>query len=492
MVIIKWINIFIIVPILLLANLDAVHAATGSLTITYPLQGALFPNDFRSPVFRWQDASSTTSWKITFTPKEPALPYSVTVSEKNWQPDLSTWKVMKQNSVAGDLVINITGFAEGKEQSVATVTIRTSVDAVEAPVFYREVPLPVTEAIKNLTSINWRLGWVNQEEPPRVILEKMEICANCHSFDKNGTVMGMDADFKGDKGAFVLADIRQSTRLEDDGVISWSNVKPEPGVRTFGLFANISPDGRYVASTINDIAVYKMLPEISYSQLFFPVTGQLALYDREQKRYSVLAGADDKKHVQSNPVFSPDGKSLVFIKSELLDKTIPVKDFMERRAFFTYDLYRMPFPNTDAAAPVPVQGASANGMSNYFPKFSPDGKWIVFTQSKGFMIIQPDAQLVIIPAEGGEARVMNCNFKDKMNSWHSFSPNGKWLVFSAKSDGPYTRLWLTHINEHGEDSTPVLLENFVAKDRAANLPEFVNINGDLLHSIINNLSTGKP
>ena len=492
MIQLKWINIFLIVPILLLASLGAAHAATDSLTITYPLQGAFFPGDFRSPVFRWQDTSSATSWRITFISQESTPRFSVTVIEKNWRPDPSTWGTMKQNSVADDLVIHIAGLAEGKEQTGSTVVIRTSADPVEAPVFYREVPLPVTEAIKNLPAISWRLGWVNQEEPPPVILEKMEMCANCHSFDKNGTVMGMDADFKGDKGAYVLADVEKSTRLEDTGVISWSNVKPEPGVRTFGLFANISPDGRYVASTINDIAVYKMLPDKSYSQLFFPVRGQLAVYDRGLNKYSVLAGADDPKYVQTNPVFSPDGKTLVFAKAELLDKSIPVIHFMERKAFFTYDLYRMPFPNPAATEPIPVTGASGNGTSNYFPRFSPDGKWIVFTQSKGFMIIQPDAQLVIIPAEGGEPRVMNCNFAGKMNSWHSFSPNGKWLVFSAKSDGPYTQLWLTHINEDGGDSTPVLLEDFVGPERAANLPEFVNIQGELLHSIVNNLSSDKP
>ncbi|MBU0476316.1 MAG: hypothetical protein KKF62_19375, partial [Bacteroidetes bacterium] len=77
-------------------------------------------------------------------------------------------------------------------------------------------------------------------------------------------------------------------------------------------------------------------------------------------------------------------------------------------------------------------------------------------------------------------------------SWHSFSPNGKWLIYSAKSDGPYTKLWLTHLNENGEDSTPVLLENFTAPDRAANLPEFVNIDESLLQHIRNNLSSDTP
>lgn len=472
--------------------MNVADATPGDLTITYPLQSALFPSDFRSPTFRWDDTSSATGWKISFHYPEPLSPFTVSIHEKKWRPAPSLWAVMKKQAIDADLAITITGVNGGQKTSDSVVTIRASADAVQAPIFFREVPLPVTKALKNLTKIRWRLGWVSEEDPPRVVLEKMEICANCHSFDRNGTVMGIDADFQGDKGAYVLTDIRQDTRFNDDGVISWSTVKPEPGIKTFGLFAKLSPDGRYVASTINDIAVYKMLPEISYSQLFFPVQGQVAIFDRLEKKFSVLAGADDPEYVQSNPVFNPDGDSLVFIRSKRLGREIPVVDFMERKAFYTYDLYRLPFPNADAVAPVAVLGASSNGMSNYFPRFSPDGKWLVFTQSKGFMIIQPDAQLVIIPAEGGEPRVMNCNFEGKMNSWHSFSPNGKWMVYSAKSDGPYTQLWLTHINENGEDSIPVLLEEFTAPDRAANLPEFVNIDASLLHQIINNLSTAKP
>src|ERR1017187_6838874 len=89
------------------------------------------------------------------------------------------------------------------------------------------------------------------------------------------------------------------------------------------------------------------------------------------------------------------------------------------------------------------------------------------------MLLQPDSALYIIPAEGGEARRLKCNTA-RMNSWHSWSPNSRWLVFSSKANSPYTQLFLTHIDEQGESSPPVVLANFTAPDRAANIPEFVN------------------
>jgi len=112
-------------------------------------------------------------------------------------------------------------------------------------------------------------------------------------------------------------------------------------------------------------------------------------------------------------------------------------------------------------------------MSNYFPRHSPDGKWIVFCKAQNYMLLQPDSELYIIPAGGGEARRLRANTK-RMNSWHSFSPNGRWLVFSGKPDSAYTRLFLTHIDEQGESSPAVLLDHLTSPDRAANIPEFVN------------------
>ena len=89
------------------------------------------------------------------------------------------------------------------------------------------------------------------------------------------------------------------------------------------------------------------------------------------------------------------------------------------------------------------------------------------------MLLQPDSQLYIIPAAGGEARRLRCN-TTRMNSWHSWSPNGKWLVFSSKLNGPYTQLFLTHIDAAGNSTPSVVLDRFTAPERAANIPEFVN------------------
>ncbi|MGD0579217.1 MAG: tetratricopeptide repeat protein, partial [Bryobacteraceae bacterium] len=93
-----------------------------------------------------------------------------------------------------------------------------------------------------------------------------------------------------------------------------------------------------------------------------------------------------------------------------------------------------------------------------------------------------DSQLYIVPAAGGEARRMRCN-TPRMNSWHSFSPSGRWLVFSSKARSPYTQMYLTHIDDAGNDTPPILIENSTAANRAVNIPEFVNIPAGGLQTI---------
>jgi tetratricopeptide (TPR) repeat protein len=121
-------------------------------------------------------------------------------------------------------------------------------------------------------------------------------------------------------------------------------------------------------------------------------------------------------------------------------------------------------------------------MSNFFAKFSPDGKWIVFTQAENYMLLMPDSVLYIIPAEGGVPRRLRAN-TSRMNSWHSFSSNGRWLVFSSKANTPYTQLFLTHIDEEGNSTPPVVLDRFTGTYGAANIPEFVPLPADAIAQI---------
>lgn len=371
----------------------------------------------------------------------------------------------------------------------AHVRIRTSKDKVGDSIMYREVPLPFLKAVQDPSQIRWRFGSVDQKAGPPVVLKNLPVCGNCHSFADNGSVLGMDVDYGNDKGAYAIMPVLKRMVLDDAKIMTWSDYKPEDLELTFGLLSRVSPTGRYVISTVKDRSVFVATPDIAFSQLFFPIKGILVVYDRETKKFAALPGADDPQYVQTNAAWSPDGKEIIFARAKAYQSprlqennsaivaTKDVPEFTVDHQPFKYDLYRIPFNDGKGGVAEPLAGAAANGMSNFFPKYSPDGKWIVFCKAQNYMLLQPDSELYIVSTKGGPARRLRHN-TSLMNSWHSWSSNSRWLVFSSKVNTPYTQLFLTHIDEDGNDSPPVLLERFTSSDRAANIPEFVRIPSD--------------
>jgi hypothetical protein len=127
-----------------------------------------------------------------------------------------------------------------------------------------------------------------------------------------------------------------------------------------------------------------------------------------------------------------------------------------------------------------VFAASAAAKSVSFPRISPDGKYLVFTLHNfgTFPIWHAEADLYSINLETLEVLKLDLN-SDEADSYHSWSLNGKWLVFSSKrSDGRSTRPYISYISSDGKASKPFMLPQ---KDpdiynnmiESFNIPEFV-------------------
>ena len=447
---------------------------------------------------------------VSSTNAPPALTPEMAAAHA-WRPDVGTWRTIQRHSVEGAATVTITGFhgdGGGQPVSRGTITIRTSRDPVGAPIFYRDVPLMPSElqkgvikplAAQALPLVKWRLRDVTQTSS-RVVMENMPVCANCHSFSADGKTMGMDLDgLQGNRGMYFLAPIAPEMKVRKTDLIQWTS--PEGRLRggiRIGFMSQVSPDAQHVVTTVNPAAMsgaaappsnyyVANFKDYRYLQVFFPARGILGWYSRETGVLRPLPGADDPRFVQMGAVWSPDGQRLVFARAAAADPDppgVPLAKFANdpNELQIKYDLYRIPFHDGAGGVAEPIAGASANGMSNTFPKVSPDGRWIVFVRCRNGQLMRPDSELYIVPAAGGVERRMHCNTAH-MNSWHSFSPNGRWLVFSSKSRSPYTQMYLTHIDEQGNDSPPILIENATAANRAVNLPEFVNIAPDGLRSV---------
>jgi tetratricopeptide (TPR) repeat protein/Tol biopolymer transport system component len=501
----------------------------ATITVDYPTDGSIFPPEITPPTFIWRDeAKQARVWRIEIafgdgssgiqtespgnslstgdidprciapTNQLPKLTLEQSVAH-TWVPNTRIWEEIKSHSVKHPVTVTIIGFDQidhGSPLSRGRVAIQTSKDPVGAPIFYRDVPLMPSETEKGIIKplatnaiplIQWRLRNVGLPES-RVVLTGMHTCANCHSFSHDGKTMGMDMDGPAnDKGLYALAPIKPQMSIGIKDMVSWNPSQDRQfAFNRVGFMSQVSPDGRYVLTTVSRadrapqnnfyVANFK---DYRFLQVFYPTRGILAWYSRGTGERHPLPGANDPRYVQTDGVWSPDGKYVVFARALAKEPYPPDGKMAEfandpKEVQIQYDLYRVPFNDGRGGKPEAIDGASANGMSNTFPKVSPDGRWIVFVKCHNAQLMRPDSELYIVPAQGGKARRLRANALP-MNSWHSFSPNGRWLVFSSKRRSPYTQMYLTHIDETGADSPAILIENSTAANRAVNLPEFVNI-----------------
>jgi len=470
------------------------------LDILNPYHGTIFPIDIASPEFKWSDENhDAVKWLITIGFENNRHFIRLMTEKNSWTPDKHIWEVIKTNSVNKKAYITIFGIKSHNAWEIVSqgsIIITTSSDEVGAPIFYKQVPPHFGYAYKHPELCKWRLGNISSYGQPSVVLEGLPVCANCHSFSRNGRKFGMDIDYKNDKGAYALTSTRAIIEMSEDDFITWNNFPQKDNRINMGLFSKVSPDGSYVVSTVNEKNFMALMNDLDFSQLFFTYEGIIAYYSNRSKTFHSLPGADNSNYVQTSPAWSPDGRYVIFSRAKIKEKLKasiadhkPSEinsdtriDDLNQKFQIQYNIFRVPFNQGNGGIPVPIKGASYNGKSNYCGRYSPDGKWIVFNQSQTGLLLQPDSQLYILPTEGGLARKMNCN-TDIMNSWHSWAPNSRWIVFASKINTPFTELFLTHIDKNGNDSPPVLLSRLNSSKYAAHLPEFMSSNKIIMKKI---------
>ncbi len=504
--------------------------AKSAVLIDYPEDGSIFPPGITPPTVIWRDLAAT-SWKIdlTFAAKAPAIhavpralhfhfgpidPDAIAATNELpkltpqqaaswiWTPDAQTWAAIQLHSAAGPATLTITGYRGQAAVSESHISFTTSTDPVGAPIFFRDVPLMPSEGKDGIVQplpesaihlIKWRIRDITRPES-HTVLTNMPTCVNCHSFSRDGKTLGIDVDGpNNDKGLYAVVPISRHISISNRDVVQW-NTDGRVGKIRVGFMSQVSPDGKNVISTfagpnldVPSTFYVRNFTDYRFLQVFYPTRGILEWYNRETGRRQPLPGADDPEYVQTDGVWSPDGKTIVFARATARDPHAPGQPLAAHandpnETQLKYDLYRIPFNDGRGGAPERIVGASENGMSNSFPKVSPDGHWIVFVQAKNGQLMRPDGKLYIVPFEGGTARLLRANTW-RMNSWHSFSPNGRWLVFSTKARSPYTQMVLTHLDQDGNSSPPIFIDNATASNRAVNLPEFVNIAGDGIDEI---------
>jgi hypothetical protein len=146
------------------------------------------------------------------------------------------------------------------------------------------------------------------------------------------------------------------------------------------------------------------------------------------------------------PAWSADGQHLYFCSCGKL----PVERCKEIR----YDLMRVPYDiDSDTWGDVEtIVSARDTGMSVAQPRPSPDGRFLLFCMAKcgSFPVYQKSSDLYLMDLKTRAYRRLDVN-SDEADSWHCWSSNGRWIVFSSKRhDGLFARPHISYFDPDGK------------------------------------------
>ena len=349
----------------------------------------------------------------------------------------------------------------GQWRQYQAVTNRIAAEAIDSHIVYRLL------TPQSLTYVDIGVYQRNLETfQESVLLHGSSLdkaCVNCHSFcryDPNRFSLGVRSVQHGNL-----------TLLARQGEVQAIDTR-------FGHTA-WHPGGQVAALSQFDIRLFfhTARTETRDAMEFNSLVGY---YDIDEQLLKPTPALVRKDRLETQPTWSPDGRYLYFVSApKLWDDGTPFPP--ARYAELKYDLQRIRYDvDSDVWGSVEtVLATEQTGKSILTPRLSPDGRFLLFCMCEYgcFALYQPDSDLYLMDLQTGAYRKMLCS-TPSADSWHAWSSNSRWIVFSSKHPtGVFTRLYFSHVSKDGEVSKPFVLPqrdpgHYDAFKYVYNVPEF--------------------
>ena len=369
---------------------------------------------------------------------------------KQIQPDGDDWKQLAE-AAKGD-AIKVEVYVEQNDgwMRYKPFNIYVSPDSIDAYISYRLIP-PSYVTYEELT-INQRC-LENYDES--IIYDNMLCsegakgqCINCHNYQQ----------YNPDRMQFHARQNMGGTVIAYDGNIKKIGMKND-SILSAGVYPTWHPRLPLIVYSTN------MTGQIFHSTNpnkieVFDSESDLIAYDVEKNEVTNIE--NDPTEMECFPFWAPDGKTLYYCSAHFeYSDTVSDKgkEFVARTQEAKYNLYKKHFdPETRQFGPREIVfAADSIDKSATLPRISPDGRYLMFTVAKYgvFHIWHHDADLWLLDLQTGEVRNMEEINSTDTESYHSWSSNGRWVVFSSRRyDGNYTRPFIAHIDKNGHGSKP--------------------------------------
>ena len=447
------------------------------------------------------------------------------LSGDNVRPGLKKWHQMVGAALAANGKINIEVFIKTNSvwQHMKPFEINVSNDSIDPYISYRLIsPSYVTyedltlnqRCIENFDESLIYGNMINSDEANGQ-------CINCHHAQW----------YNPNRIQFHARQYLGGTVIAYDGKLQKINLKTDSTISA-GVYPTWHPTKPWIVYSTNHTGqsfhtrdVQKIEVQDTKSNLIF--------YDLENNTVTPITR--DTTDFDCFPFWSPDGKYIYYVSAHWERRDTIQMDFelIKNYKEVQYNLYRKPFDEkTLTFGPRElIYDAVARNRSVTLPRVSPDGRWLMFTEGQFgvFHIWHNDADLYLMDLAKAQAmeptpvisyasnnlpeailppnannvtreamadslreaqglrtplpehirNITELNSND-VDSWHCWSSNGAWVIFSSRrDDGNFTRPFIAHHDGNGHFSKPFELpqdnplyhRNFL---RSYNIPEFLS------------------
>ena len=406
-------------------------------------------------------------FRITVTSSSNDAQLSIMSSDGIVQFPKDKWKELIGKSKGGKLKIQIASSKEGENilKQFQPIYMHVAKEPIDPYLTYRLL-YPGYYSWYKMQIMQRSLEDFKEKSLVENQLLEMN-CVNCHAFNQNNPNKFL-LHIRGSKGG---------TYFMEDGEITKTALKTEnmPGGATYPAW---HPGGRYVAFSSNKVK-QSFYAHPNKSIEVFDLVSALVMYDTQKNEMVYIREQDSINHMQTFPGWSPDGKSLYFCRTSQVENDYTVQNVKD----IHYNLARKPFdPDSRSFGKTEIVfDAAKRNKSVSFPRISPDGQYLVFTLHDygTFPIWHKEADLYLLDLKTGEHKRMDIN-SDETESYHTWSSNGKWLVFSSKRrDGRSARPYFSWVGSSDNIGKPFVLPQknptrYQRMLRTFNIPEFVN------------------
>ena len=419
---------------------------------------------------------------LTFEMETPAQEMAVRFSSGNEelicsgtkaQPDFDDWRQLAETAMGKAVKVEVYARHEGQWTRFQPFDIYVSPDSIDPYISYRLIA-PSYVCYEDLTISQRCIE--NYDES--VVYDNMLCsiaeegqCINCHNYQQ----------WNPERIQFHARQNQGGTIIAYDGKVRKINMRND-NILSAGVYPAWHPWLKLIVYSTN--LTHQTFHTVNPNKIeVFDTQSDLIAFDLEKNQVANIEMGPDELEVF--PFWAPDGKAVYFCSAHFeyndsIDKGI---EFINRCEQAKYNIYRKSFdPDTYQFGPRElVFDAASLDKSATLPRISPDGRYLMFALAEYgvFHIWHRDADLWTIDLATGEARNMEEINSPDVESYHSWSSNGRWVVFSSRRyDGNFTRPFFAHIDKDGRGTKPFELpcadpdyhRQFM---RSYNVPEFM-------------------